>query len=133
MTEQIRKVILEARCRRCLGNGYVGHMAVGHDQCPACEGTGQQADHGFNLIVAMIDLLQSAEALGAEKAKLEDQLDRALKAGQGAVVEGNRLIAERDALLARVAELEKGSDYACETPADNCGCPGCSLAREELS
>lgn len=40
---------------------------------------------------------------------------------------------ERDALLVRVAELEKDRDYACESPDDRCPCPGCSLARVELS
>lgn len=34
-------------------------------------------------------------------------------------------------LEAKVRELEYWAQFACETPAPGCDCPGCSLSREE--
>lgn len=63
--ERVRALILEARCPRCLGNGIVGHMGVGHETCPECRGRGERSDHGFNLIAALTDVTYELRQLRA--------------------------------------------------------------------
>jgi hypothetical protein len=58
--ELVREMVLDARCKRCLGNGIVGHMGIGYDPCPACRGTGERPGHGHNLIAFLFDLLNDA-------------------------------------------------------------------------
>lgn len=50
-------VVEQARCKRCLGRGIVGHMGVGHDPCPVCGGKGADPASDHNLVAALSDAL----------------------------------------------------------------------------
>jgi hypothetical protein len=60
--DRVRTLVLEARCPRCLGNGIVGRMGVGHDTCPDCRGRGERTGHGYNLVAALSDVLAELRA-----------------------------------------------------------------------
>lgn len=71
--ERVRTLIHEARCPRCLGNGIVGHMGVGHDTCPACRGRGERPDHGYNLVAALTDVFVSLRDLSTPLSTSEEK------------------------------------------------------------
>ena len=54
----------------------------------------------------------------------------AVTAGQAASVLIVPALREAERLRARVAELEQEREYACQSPPDHCGCPGCQAADE---
>lgn len=55
---------------------------------------------------------------------------RAATYTRDAAAELDRLRAENAELRARIAQLEDDRMMACETPADDCDCCGCSYAAE---
>jgi hypothetical protein len=54
-----------------------------------------------------------------------------LKAVERMVREFRAVIAERDAMKARIASMMESMSMACEEPPANCECAGCSYAREK--
>jgi hypothetical protein len=54
-----------------------------------------------------------------------------LKAVERTVREFRAVIAERDAMKARIASMMESMSMACEEPPTNCECAGCSYAREK--
>ncbi len=63
--ETIRREIGEAACPRCRGNGYVGHMGIGHDGCPVCDGTGTKPDRNI-MRMAYLLLHEVREGMGVD-------------------------------------------------------------------
>lgn len=62
--EEVAAFLQSIRCPRCLGNGYVGHMAIGHEQCLDCKGTGHR--EGCNPMLAAYEAVHAARNLRSE-------------------------------------------------------------------
>lgn len=90
-----------AVCERCHGRGIVGHMGIGHDQCPACRGVGVKKNHDVNLpmvVLCLRDKLVSA---------YEDRVP--VDALRTAVAECERLEAANARIQALLAESDAES------------------------